>query len=134
MATENKDKFSYSYSASEQDELRKIRARYEGDKAEDPLERVRRLDESVTSLPTAIALVLGVLGTLVFGAGMSLIMTDIGASLSLGYTACWVIGLSLGLVGMATAAAAYPVYSAVLARRRKKVGPEILALLDGMMD
>ncbi len=134
MATENKDKFSYSYSASEQDELRKIRARYAEDKASDPLERVRRLDESVTRIPTVIALILGVVGTLILGAGMSLIMTDLGANLSLGYAACWGIGLSLGLVGIATAAAAYPIYSAVLRRRKRKVGPEILALLDGMMD
>lgn len=134
MATENKDKFSYTYSASEQDELRKIRARYESDKPTDPLERIRRLDESVTRLPTVIALVLGVLGTLLLGSGMSLIMTDIGASLSLGYTACWAIGLTLGILGIGIATAAYPVYSAVLARRKKKIGPEILALLDGMMD
>ena len=134
MATENKDKFSYSYSAGEQDELRKIRARDAEDKASDPLERVRRLDESVTRIPTVIALILGVVGTLILGAGMSLIMTDLGASLSLGYAACWGIGLSLGLVGIATAAAAYPIYSAVLSRRKRKVGPEILALLDGMMD
>ena len=75
---ENKDKnmsFSYVYSAEEQDEICKIRKKYEFWE-EDPISRIRKLDNSVTQKATAISLILGVL---VMGSGMSFIMTDLGS-------------------------------------------------------
>ena len=70
---ENKDRnvsFSYVYSAEEQDEIRKIRKKYEF-RAEDPVSRIRKLDNSVTQKATAISLIFGVVGVLVMGSGMS---------------------------------------------------------------
>ena len=78
---ENKDRnvsFSYVYSAEEQDEIRKIRKKYEF-RAEDPVSRIRKLDNSVTQKATAISLIFGVIGVLVMGSGMSFIMTDLGS-------------------------------------------------------
>ena len=74
---ENKDRnvsFSYVYSAEEQDEIRKIRKKYEF-REEDPISRIRKLDNSVTQKATAISLVFGVVGVLIMGSGMSFIMT-----------------------------------------------------------
>ena len=126
---EEKNTFNYSYSAEEQAEIEKIKSKYMP-KTEDKMEKLRRLDESVTSMATTWSLVLGVTGTIVMGAGMSLTMTDLYKALSMSPTAAMVVGIILGLIGMGVAAVAYPVYNLVLERMRKKVAPEILRLAD----
>ena len=78
---ENNDKnvsFSYIYSADEQEEIRKIRKKYEFQE-EDSMSRIRKLDNSVTQKATAISLVFGIIGALIMGSGMSFIMTDLGS-------------------------------------------------------
>lgn len=40
------------------------------------------------------------------------------------------LGISVGLVGMAWVAMAYPVYKWTLKKERKKIAPEILRLTD----
>jgi hypothetical protein len=126
---EEKNTFNYSYSAEEQAEIEKIKSKYMP-KTEDKMEKLRRLDESVTSMATTWSLVLGVTGTIVMGAGMSLTMTDLYKALSMSPTAAMVVGIILGLIGMGVAAVAYPVYNLVLERMRKKIAPEILRLAD----
>lgn len=44
---ENKETFSYTYSAKQQEEIKKIREKY-APKEADKMEQLRRLDESVT--------------------------------------------------------------------------------------
>lgn len=126
---EEKNTFNYSYSAEEQAEIEKIKNKYMP-KTEDKMEKLRRLDESVTSMATTWSLVLGVTGTIVMGAGMSLTMTDLYKALSMSSTAAMVVGIILGLIGMGVAAVAYPVYNLVLAKMRKKIAPEILRLAE----
>ena len=43
------------------------------------------------------------------------------------------LGILLGLVGIAGAAMAYPVYSRILKREREKIAPEILRLSDELL-
>ena len=43
----NKETFSYTYSANEQEEIRRIREKYQPGEA-DKMEQLRRLDESTT--------------------------------------------------------------------------------------
>ena len=126
---EEKNTFNYSYSAEEQAEIEKIKSKYMP-KTEDKMEKLRRLDESVTSMATTWSLVLGVTGTIVMGAGMSLTMTDLYKALTMSPTAAMVVGIILGLIGMGVAAVAYPVYNLVLERMRKKIAPEILRLAE----
>lgn len=45
---ENKEVFSYTYSASQQAEIKGIREKYMPPTEEDKMERLRRLDRSVT--------------------------------------------------------------------------------------
>lgn len=108
--------FKYTYSAKEQEEIKKIRQKYQS-REEDSLTRLRKLDASATSKATVIALVLGIVGVLFLGTGMSFIMTDL--SLRLGMTNR-MVGLVAGVLGIVLSAFAYPVYSKVLARERKK--------------
>lgn len=116
--------FNYNYSAKEQAELKKIREKYE-DREETPIERLRRLDASVTVAGTVISIILGVIGSLVMGVGMCCCM--------LWQDTMFIPGIIIGIVGIALVAVAYPVYSAVTKRQRKKIAPEILKLTEELM-
>ena len=131
---QQKSGFSYTYSAKEQAELKRIREKYSApNKTEDKMERLRRLDAGVTNTASAVALVVGVIGTLVLGFGMSLCMTEFSKILGSYSDMSMVIGIAVGVVGGALAGLAYPIYNAVLKARRKKLAPEILRLTDELM-
>ena len=72
MAVEN-NSFNYTYSAPEQQEVKKIRERYIP-KEESKLDQLRRLDESVTKKGMALSLMTGTIGSLILGIGMCLTM------------------------------------------------------------
>ena len=126
------NEFSYTYSAKEQAELKRIREKY-SEKEENKLERLRHLDQGVAKKAQAVSLVVGVIGTLILGTGMSLAMTDIGAELGMGHMASMITGISTGVVGAALASLAYPIYNTVLKNERKKIAPEIIKLTDELM-
>ena len=132
---ENKDRnvsFSYVYSAEEQDEIRKIRKKYEF-REEDPISRIRKLDNSVTQKATAISLVFGVVGVLIMGSGMSFIMTDLGSIIGMSGNITWILGMLTGVMGLILVVLAYPMYNNVLKKEREKVASEILELTEELM-
>ena len=120
---ENKETFSYTYSAKEQEELKKIREKYVP-KETDKMEQLRRLDESVTQKGTVISLVVGIIGALILGTGMSMCMV---------WTELFVLGIIVGIVGIVMVSAAYPLYSYVTKKEREKIAPEIIRLTDELM-
>ncbi len=123
---EKKESFSYTYSAREQDEIRKIRDKYAPPaKEETSMERLRRLDESATKGATAISLIVGILSTLILGLGMCCTMVW-GETL-------FVPGIVIGLIGIAGVIAAWPVYTRLVRRKREKLAPEILRLSDELL-
>ena len=124
--------FKYTYSAKEQDEIKRIRQKYQSQE-EDSMTRLRKLDASATSKATVIALVFGIVGALIFGMGMSLIMTDLAVLLGMKGMTNIIVGIITGVLGVILAALAYPVYSKVLKREREKIAPEILRLTDELM-
>ena len=124
--------FKYTYSAKEQDEIKRIRQKYQSEE-EDSMTRLRKLDASATSKATVIALVLGIVGALILGMGMSLIMTDLAVLLGMTRMTNIIVGTITGVLGVILAALAYPVYSKVLKREREKIAPEILRLTDELM-
>lgn len=127
---ENKDEtFQYTYSAKEQAELESIRKKYLPAQ-EDKLEQLRRLDRSVSQKATARSLMLGILGALIMGTGMSLCMTELSGFL--GGTAMFV-GIPVGIVGLILVALAYPVYNRILKKERERIAPEILRLTEELM-
>lgn len=131
---DDKSGFSYTYSAREQDEIKKIREKYSKKaSSEDKLERLRSLDANVTRKANVISLVIGILGTLLLGLGMSLAMSELPAQLGIDGAASMLIGALIGLFGIALAALAYPVYSLVVRRERARIAPEIIRLSDELM-
>lgn len=134
MQNKDKETFSYTYSAKEQAEIQKIRDKYEKPTAEeDKMTQLRRLDASVHSKATAVALVLGIIGALIMGCGMSLIMTDIGTILGAPSNLAMLIGVPVGIVGMVLVCLAYPVYNRTVKKEREKIAPEIIRLADELM-
>ena len=131
---QEKNGFTYSYSAKEQAELKKIRDKYTAPtEVEDKMERLRKLDASVTQTAQAASLVFGVIGTLILGSGMSLCMTDLGSVLGIGGDLSMIIGIIVGIVGGVIASLAYPIYQAIVKIKRKKLAPEIIRLADELM-
>ena len=107
---EEKNVFEYKYSAKQQEEVDAIKKKYlpkeEGAKELSKLEELKRLDKKVELTATIWSIVVGLIGTLVFGTGMSLILAF--------ETARYVPGIIVGVLGMAGMALALPVYRIVL--------------------
>lgn len=136
IMNENKSEngFSYSYSAREQEEIKRIRKKYADDSArtdESSIERLRRLDASVTKKGTTVSLIVGTLGSILMGSGMSLVMTDLGALLP-GLLSLF-IGIAVGVVGIVGVALAYPIYKAITKKERERIAPEVLRISEELL-
>ena len=130
----NNGGFSYTYSAREQAELRKIREKYTGEqKQENKMDRLRRLDNRVTQKAQTVSLILGVMGALTLGFGMSLFMSDLGALLGLDSHISMIVGVITGVIGCIPISLAYPIYAITVKRERNKIAPEILRLTEELM-
>ena len=126
--------FTYTYSAKEQAEVKAIRDKYAPPtEIEDKMTRLRRLDASVTRTAQIVAFVLGVIGTLVLGSGMSLIMTDLAAIFGLDSVTSIIVGIIVGLLGGILVSLAYPIYTLIVKLKRKQLAPEIIRLTDELM-
>ena len=126
---DNKEEFSFTYSAQQQKEVEEIRKKYLP-REEDKMEQLRKLHAMPTQKAQAASLAVGVIGALILGTGMSVCLTDIGAALG---SLAMVIGILVGVVGMVLVALAYPLYNRVLKKNRDKIAPEILRLSDELL-
>lgn len=118
--------FTYTYSANEQAEIKKIRDKYAPPaKAETPMEQLRRLDESSTKGAAAASLIVGIIGALVMGVGMccTMVWDD----------ALFIPGIVIGAFGIVGVIAAYPLYTRMVKRKRAKLAPEIMRLSDELL-
>ena len=126
---ENKEEFSFTYSAQQQKEIEAIRNKYLPKEA-DKMEQLRKLHAIPTQKAQAASLAVGIIGALIMGTGMSLAMTDIGAALG---SLAMILGIAVGIVGMVLVALAYPLYNRVLKKQREKIAPEILRLSEELL-
>ena len=114
--------FSYQYSAKENAEVKAIREKYLP-KSESKLEELKRLDEAVQTSGMVESLCAGIGGLLIFGLGMCLAMQVIGSGLVM-----MIVGILIGIIGIAGMFAAYPVYRKVFTATKEKYVPRILEL------
>ena len=109
----------------------KIRTQYI-EKQPSELDELRALDAKVKRPANVFAYVFGSISAVIMGAGMSLVMTDIGSSLGIENT--MVIGTLVGVCGMILALINYPLYKGILGSRKRKYGAEILSLSEKIMN
>ena len=124
---DKKETFTYTYSAKEQEEIKKIRDKYvPPTKEETSMEQLRRLDESATKGATVVSLIVGIISVLLLGVGMCCTMLP-------DWTQYFIPGIVIGVVGIIGVIAAYPIYNQMVKRKRAKLAPEILRLSDELM-
>ena len=120
--SENQKAFQYTYSAKEQEEIKRIRSRYMP-KEENKMELLRRLDAQVSRRAAMLSVTLGVTGALILGTGMSCCLV----------WSMFVPGIAIGAAGLVGIALAYPLYERTLKREREKAAPQILRLTEELM-
>ena len=108
----------------------KIRTQYMAQHPSE-LDELRQLDAEVKRPANVFAYIFGSISAVIMGAGMSLVMTDLGASLGLAST--MVPGIIIGIAGMVMAIINYPIYKNILASRKAKYADQILALSEKIM-
>ena len=116
---------------NEQQTAERIRTQYLEKQTTD-LDTLRELDTKVRRPANVFAYTFGSISAIIMGAGMSLVMTDIGKVIGMGDT--MTAGIAIGIVGMAMALVNYPIYKAILGKRKKKYGSEILNLSDKIIN
>ena len=129
---ENKEDFTFTYSAAQQQEIENIRKKYLP-REMDKMEQLRKLHNSVSQKAQARSIAIGVIGALVMGTGMSLAMTDLGEILGPNAGLAMLIGIVIGIVGIVLVALAYPTYNRVLQKERQRIAPEILRLTEELL-
>ena len=107
--------------------VEKIRSQYtEAEHTE--LDALKALDAKVKRPANVFGYTYGSISAIVMGAGMSLVMTDIGKVI--GLTSALTPGITVGVVGLAMSCTTYPIYKRILNSRKKKYAHQIMELSD----
>ncbi len=107
------------------EEVESIRNSYlEKSSSQKKLEELRKIDSKVKNTPLIIALSFGIIGTLVFGFGMSLILEFKN----------YIFGIIVSIIGMILIALAYPLYSILLKKLKNKYKDKILELSNELIN
>ncbi|GIO37014.1 hypothetical protein J41TS12_18750 [Paenibacillus antibioticophila] len=123
MDDDNKT-FTYMYSAKQQEEVKSILQKYIP-KEEDKMEQLRRLDKRAESCGTFISILVGTVGVLVLGFGMSCMMVWEDTLM--------LPGIVFGVIGIVGIALAYPLFISITKKQREKLAPEIMRLSQELM-
>jgi hypothetical protein len=122
------EKFEYKYSAPtqrERKEVDSIRSQYlPKEEVMTNIDRLKELDKKVKNPPLITSLSFGIVGTLIFGLGLTCVLE-------------WnLIGLGIGLMifGGAVLGVAYPIYNKLLNKLKRKYGPTIINLSNQILN
>lgn len=110
--------------------VEKIRTQYI-EKQPGQLNALKALDTKVKKPAYVFAYLYGSLSAIIMGSGMSLVMTDIGTTLGMENT--MIPGIAIGVVGLAMALTTYPIYKAILAKRKKQYADRIIELSEELL-
>ena len=111
--------------------VQKIRSQYT-EKQYTQLDELKALDKKVKTPANVFAYIYGSVSAVIMGAGMSLVMTDIGATI--GLTDPMFPGIAVGIVGLVLALTTYPLWKKILTGRKKKFAPQILELSQKLLN
>lgn len=110
--------------------VQKIRTQYT-EKEHTQLDALKELDAKVKRPANVFAYIFGSISAIIMGSGMSLVMTEIGASI--GMENVMVPGIIIGIVGLLMALITYPIYKNILTSRKAKYADKIMKLSDEIM-
>ena len=113
--------FEFTYSATQQEEIERIRNKYLP-KQESKMDQLIKLDKQAEVPGQIASIVAGVIGLLLLGVGMCCTMVW-NTSMSI-----FVLGVVIGIIGIAVAGIAYPIYQKVTEKERAKIADQIIAL------
>ena len=122
------NQFNFKYTAPSQEERKEIdsiRRQYAPqEQTETKMEKLRRLDALVKNTALIWSLCLGIVGTLIFGLGLTMVLE----------WSVWFWGIALMVIGSVPIAIAYPVYKLTLNKGKAKYGDEILRLSEELLN
>ena len=105
--------------------IERIRASYTK-KEITKFDELKELDKKVKRPAQIFAYVYGSISSLILGTGMCLAMKVIGSSMAL--------GIGIGLVGIALTLTTYPIFKAMLKKRKNKYAKQIFELSDSLLN
>ena len=111
--------------------VQKIRTQYT-EKEHTALDELKAIDSEVKRPANIFAYTFGSVSAIVVGAGMSLVMTDIGEMVGIGNN--MLVGIIVGVIGLGAAALTYPIYKKILDSRKRKYAPEIMKISDKILN
>lgn len=111
--------------------VQKIRSQYT-EKEFTQLDALKALDAKVKKPANVFSYAFGSVSAIIMGAGMSLVMTNIGEMIGLENS--MVPGIVIGIVGLGLALLTYPIYKKILSNRKRRFAPEILKLSEKIMN
>ncbi len=118
-------KINYDGNDSIKKEIEDIRNSYlDKSDSQKELERLRKIDYKVKNIPIIISLSFGVVGTLLFGLGLTFILEFNN----------YIFGIIIGIIGIILMIFAYPIYNKIYNKLKNKYKTEILKLSDKLMN
>ncbi len=128
---DEKEKYEFNYKAptpSEKKMIMSIRSEYEDlgktKITNSDVDKLIHLDKLVKSLPVAISLSFGIIGTLIFSFGLVLTLQFNN----------FILGMILNILGILLLSIAYPIYNIIYKRRKNKYKKEILELSEKILN
>ncbi|MBQ8545583.1 MAG: dihydropteridine reductase [Clostridia bacterium] len=108
--------------------IKEIKESYE-EKSKTKYDELIALNKKV-GLPAYIfAYIFGVIASLILGVGMCLAMQIIGTG-----TPMMVLGIVVGVIGIIMVCVNYPIFRKMLASRKKKYAPQVLAISEELLN
>ena len=124
----NENKFEYSYSAPTEEERREIediKKQYApSETKEDSLTRLRHLNKKVNNPPKIFAYCFGIARLLILGLGMTMVLE----------WSLYIWGSVVGAIGSALMCITHLIYKALLNRRKKLYGQDIIDLSNDLLN
>lgn len=124
----NENKFDYTYKAPTERErktIENIKSQYEiKELPSSAYQRVVSLDKKIKKTATCISIILGTIGTLIFGLGLTCVLE----------WGLYVWGIIIAVVGAIPTSLAFFAYNSMIKRGKKKYGEEILRLSSEILE
>ena len=119
---ENKESFNYTYSSIHKEEIEKIRNKYIQNQETD-LDELRKLDQKVTNSATFCSILVGIAGVLVFGTGLSLVLSFCKM----------ILGIIFSFLGLLVMGSGLLVNKFITKKLSEKYAPRILELSERLL-